>query len=1370
MLARSKPSLFVVNSGQWNSKAVSHAHASGLDYWVTRSGVVMDFNRNKGVSKKSYREGHVIEMKFDGANPAVVSYSGKAKVKTDFMPPKATHALHAASYEEVHLSEIYPGIEMRNYFDHSKPRYDMIVKPGADASKIKLAFDGQTQLSIDKAGSLVMGTKLGDMKEAGLKAFTVASNGVTTPVQAAFKILGGNKVGFDLGAYDHKSKLVIDPLIYGSLFGGDLGRDSVLAVTSTPDGGVYMTGWTESANFPVVDGYYQLNLNGTRNCFVTLFRGDAYDVLYNSYFGGSGSDEGHYIQIQTTTGLPNLWVMGTSTSINDLPLVGSSSYMPQPLTTAVLNSFLLEFTINTDGSLSPTYATWFGPELGTTSYTLNGFVISPVDQSLMIAGTINGTIASAKSVIPPVAPGSIDVFLTDMDSAGGDVVQNTYFGGEMDDSVTGLATDPQGNFVISGTVPNPSPYTPNNVPNADLAQTPTLFQTEPAPGLTLWKNAQLLQSSDLYAAKIASTNGMQIYWSGVIGGSLNDHSGGYQTNYYDGTPVISNSVATDPAGNVYIVGTSGSFNYPRTNGVFDETERRDTNVATKISADGTQIMKSTGLASGADAPPVGIAVDGAGNFTVTGLVKADMQFNYPDPTTYPNPMVPSGIVNKGSIATTPDGLSTSWNWEDSSSTSEIPTDDAWINVFDAKWQTLLYGSYIGGTGEDTISYPFVDQFGDIWVFGQHDDYFAYQVDPFTPLPLPTGTPSIKPKQVIGWSFFPTNFLTDLAFKTDHDAPGSLPTVAGGDPGATQWTFPLFYKNPTQQPPFFYYDGLLTFFERSDGYVLRFRIGQAIVKSLSFAPQTVPGGLNESVTGTVTLSQAAPAQGAQVTVTINSTNGAAQFGTAASPSYSTVVTLAPGATTGTFTITTNGVAASTPVTVEANYEGNILITTLSVVPWLQQFSLTPTSTSGGTNVTASFVLSAPAPAAGVTIKLSWPSSASGDIYSPLAPLNYQIVTIPAGTTAFNATVTTKVITTTDTVTLSAIVLDPTTSDTADPYGQPLLNAVPLTASLTLTPISVSITGLTISPATIDAAGVATGTIKLATPAPDSGLTVTVSFVGGVNDVAFFDPISTDPFPATTTVVIPANTSQGTFSIHGGTIANTTTVNVIASFNGASSPTAPLTVNAVGFTATLNPTTVSGGSSSAGVITLAAPVTVDPLSFTFNLIDPSGQNAVSPISGVTISTPGATSTTFTAQTVQVSSTTTVTVQPTLGTSTTNAFLTVKAVGIKSFTFTPSTVRSNHATTGVLVLDGPSPTTGLQVDLTFGSLGTTSSLTYFTQNLGTNVVTIPAGATTSPLIVLTARRFTRPVTAIVTASIHAPGASSASASKSATISITR
>jgi hypothetical protein len=137
-------------------------------------------------------------------------------------------------------------------------------------------------------------------------------------------------------------------------------------------------------------------------------------------------------------------------------------------------------------------------------------------------------------------------------------------------------------------------------------------------------------------------------------------------------------------------------------------------------------------------------------------------------------------------------------------------------------------------------------------------------------------------------------------------------------------------------------------------------GAATLASVAASPNPVVGG-NPS-TGTVTLTSGAGTSGASVS--LSSAGSAVQVPAS--------VTVAPGATSANFGITTSTVATQTLVTVSATYGGATKTTNVTVNPApavaLTALALSPTSLRGGGMVTGTVTLSAPAPVNGVTVTL------------------------------------------------------------------------------------------------------------------------------------------------------------------------------------------------------------------------------------------------------------------------------------------------------------------------------------------------------------------------------------------------------------------
>jgi hypothetical protein len=173
--------------------------------------------------------------------------------------------------------------------------------------------------------------------------------------------------------------------------------------------------------------------------------------------------------------------------------------------------------------------------------------------------------------------------------------------------------------------------------------------------------------------------------------------------------------------------------------------------------------------------------------------------------------------------------------------------------------------------------------------------------------------------------------------------------------------------------------------------------------LTLNPTSVVGGVQSS-TGTVMLSGAAPAGGAQIALA--SDNGAA--------SVPSSVTVSPGATSATFTVNTTPVTASTPVTISGSYGGVSKSATLMVtpapLPTVSSLTLNPSSVIGGVqSSTGTVTLSGPASAGGAQVALA---SDSGAASVPSA------VTVPAGATSATFTVSASIVVVATSATISA----------------------------------------------------------------------------------------------------------------------------------------------------------------------------------------------------------------------------------------------------------------------------------------------------------------------------------------------------------------
>ncbi|MCT1403168.1 SBBP repeat-containing protein [Paenibacillus sp. p3-SID867] len=110
-------------------------------------------------------------------------------------------------------------------------------------------------------------------------------------------------------------------LVYATYLGGS-GEDRGFAISVDAAGNAYVTGYTESADFPVTPGALDTTFKGMREVFVTKLNSSGSALIYSTYLEGLGSlrDEGHGI---TVDALGNAYVTGF-TDATDFPVTPGS--------------------------------------------------------------------------------------------------------------------------------------------------------------------------------------------------------------------------------------------------------------------------------------------------------------------------------------------------------------------------------------------------------------------------------------------------------------------------------------------------------------------------------------------------------------------------------------------------------------------------------------------------------------------------------------------------------------------------------------------------------------------------------------------------------------------------------------------------------------------------------------------------------------------------------------------------------------------------------------------------------------------------------------------------------------------------------------
>ncbi len=152
-------------------------------------------------------------------------------------------------------------------------------------------------------------------------------------------------------------------LIYSTVLGGTV-EDAGTAIAVDTSGNAYVTGVTNSDDFPTTNGAFQTVCNGGRGC---AFNGDAFlsefnptgsALVYSTYLGGGGYDVGLSIAINS----PGVAFLAGYTESNDFPVTPgafqtSCNYDGSSCSSGYGSAFVLEF--NTSNS-TLVYSTYLG--------------------------------------------------------------------------------------------------------------------------------------------------------------------------------------------------------------------------------------------------------------------------------------------------------------------------------------------------------------------------------------------------------------------------------------------------------------------------------------------------------------------------------------------------------------------------------------------------------------------------------------------------------------------------------------------------------------------------------------------------------------------------------------------------------------------------------------------------------------------------------------------------------------------------------------------------------------------------------------------------------------------------------------------------
>ena len=542
----------------------------------------------------------------------------------------------APTFGRVTARQVWPGVDVVWHGDQRKLQHDMVVAPGVDPAVVAFDLDGARSLQIDGGGDLVLDLQ-GTTARLARPVLYQDVAGARRPVEGAFTLLGPSRVGFTVGAYDPSAPLVIDPTLQTSTLLGGGSNDAGYAVTVDTQGNTYVTGSTESADFPLsapLQTSFQTNPAGpTSDVFITKISPDGGRLIWSTFLGGTGRDTGFAVVV---AGDGTVYVSGVTESV-DFP---SARAAQSAYGGGASDGFVAR--VAATGS-SVDWSTFVG---GSQADRIRGMAVDSTGNAYVTGSTNSENFPSVNAQqTGPFRPEDLDAFLVKVAPAGAPFVFATRLGGANDDRGLSVAVDAQGSAYVTGDTQSPGFPTVRPV-QASLggSASPDAFVTKYNPTGTGLVYSTFLGGGDVDqgtaitvdaqgAAYVAgNTNSTNFPTTGPLQGAKAGEAdafvtkldpGGstvvYSTYLGGGGPDGANAIAVDRTGSAHVVGTTGSANFVSAKATQAQKSGGDDAFVVKLDSTGRGPLFSS-FVGGRDADAgMGVAVDAQGKVRVLGL-------------------------------------------------------------------------------------------------------------------------------------------------------------------------------------------------------------------------------------------------------------------------------------------------------------------------------------------------------------------------------------------------------------------------------------------------------------------------------------------------------------------------------------------------------------------------------------------------------------------------------------------------------------------------------------------------------------------------------------------------------------------------------
>lgn len=425
----------------------------------------------------------------------------------------------------VRYVDLYPGLDLEVTGENGRLVQRWVVKPdvaiqssdNSPLSGVRLQVDGAEALALDEAGQLRLTTALGEVVLP--LPHPVDANGapLDPPLQPA---IDGLEVVGPVGqmppsAGDLVGAAAAGDLLFSTYLGGS-GSEDAQAIAVDGAGSAYVTGFTNSADFPATPGGFDDSRGSYFDAYVAKLNPTGAALEYAAYLGGDSGEMTYDLGVDEAG---QAYITGYTRS-PDFPITPGAY---KTSVTGLTDAFVVKFNAAGNGLV---YGTFVGGSYLEWGYAL---ALDGAGSVYLTGLTTSGDLPTTPGAFQPGPGGEAgyyDSYVVKLNPAGSALEYSTYLGGDDSDQGWGIAVDSSGHAYVAG-----------QTDSTNFPVTPGAFQTD---------------YRRLFVTKVNPT-GSGLDYSTFLGGN------GFDEVW---------AIAVDEAGQAYIAGDTTSTNFPTTPGAF----------------------------------------------------------------------------------------------------------------------------------------------------------------------------------------------------------------------------------------------------------------------------------------------------------------------------------------------------------------------------------------------------------------------------------------------------------------------------------------------------------------------------------------------------------------------------------------------------------------------------------------------------------------------------------------------------------------------------------------------------------------------------------------------------------------------------------